>query len=137
MIEINNLTTTLIDKEFLKKVCQKVLKIENKKDFDLSIALVGEVRIRELNRKYKKKDKITDVLSFQYNNSGEIVICLKKIKENAKEFKVSFRYELVRILIHGILHTLGYNHEKSKKEAEKMREKEENYLEKLQITNNK
>ena len=137
MIEINNLTTTLIDKEFLKKVCQKVLKIENKKDFDLSIALVGEVRIRELNRKYRKKDKITDVLSFQYNNSGEIVICLREIKKNAKKTNITPEEELTRALIHGILHFLGYNHEKSKKEAEKMREKEENYLEKLQITNNK
>ena len=122
MVEVNNLTTNKIDEEFLKKVAEKVLAGEKKKT-ELSIALVGQGRIRELNKKYRGKNKVTDVLSFQYDNSGEIVICLREIKKNAKKFKATFKKELTRILIHGLLHVLGYNHET-------MKDKESYYLEK-------
>ena len=133
MIEINNLTTVQVDEEFLKKICQKVLEKENKKDIELSIALVGQGRMRKLNKKYRKKNKVTDVLSFQYNNSGEIAVCLREVKKNAKKTNIIFEEELARVLLHGLLHLLGYDHEKSKIEAEKMREKEESYL--LEIRN--
>jgi len=133
MIEINNLTAVSADDKFLRKICQKILKGENKKDLNLSIALVGETRIIELNKKYKKKNKVTDVLSFQYDNSAEIVICLREVKKNAKKDNITPDKELTKVLIHGLLHILGYDHEKSKIEAEKMREKEESYL--LEIRN--
>lgn len=110
MIEVNNLTTRQVNKDFLNKISKKVLEKENKKDVDLSIALVGEKRIKGLNKKYRRKNRITDVLSFSYNNSGEIVICLKEVKKDAKKFKSIFKKELTRVLIHGILHLLGYNH---------------------------
>jgi len=122
MVEVNNLTTNKINKEFLKKIAEKVLKGEKKK-IKISIALVGQGRIRELNKKYRGKNKVTDVLSFQYDNSGEIVICLREIKKNAKKFKATFKRELTRILIHGLLHVLGYSHET-------MKDKESYYLEK-------
>ena len=102
MIEVNNLTTNRVDKEFLKMVAKKVLTKENRKMVDLSIALVGQGRIKELNKRHRKKNKATDVLSFQYNNSGEVVICLREVKKNAKQFKSTFKKELARVLIHGI-----------------------------------
>lgn len=109
MIEINNLTQKKLDKTFLKRVARKVLQGENKK-IELSIALVGQEKIRELNRKYRKKNKATDVLSFRYDEkTGEIVICPQKTKE------------LPRALIHGILHILGHSHKT-------MKEKEIRYL---------
>jgi ssRNA-specific RNase YbeY (16S rRNA maturation enzyme) len=67
MIEINNLTDRLIDKKSLKTVAQKILNKEERK-LDLSIVLVRPLRIKELNRKYRKKNKATDVLSFLYDN---------------------------------------------------------------------
>ena len=115
MIEINNLTTNKVDEEFLKGLAKKVLEDENKKTMDLSIALVGQGRIRELNKKYRKKNKVTDVLSFQYDRSGEVIICLREVKKNAKKFGAAYKKELARILIHGILHILGYDHERMKK----------------------
>jgi probable rRNA maturation factor len=143
MIEINNLTTNQVDEEFLKKVAEKVLVEENKKG-DLSIALVGQGRIRELNKKYRGKNRVTDVLAFGENakykipdteykiqSLGEIVICLREVKKNAKRFKSTFEKELARVLIHGISHLLGYNHEISEKEAKKMMEKEDYYLKQL------
>ena len=132
MIEVNNLTGFRVNKDFLKKIAQKVLANEKKNKTELSIALVGPSRIKELNKKYRKKDKVTDVLSFIYNkSSGEIAICLQEVKKNAKKFDSIFKKELARVLIHGTLHLLGYDHEGSEKEAEKMRKKEEYYFSKI------
>ena len=133
MIEINNLTTVSVDKKFLKKIERRVLKEEKKGGKDLSIALVGQKKIRELNKNYRKKDKVTDVLSFKYNSSGEIVICPKVVRKNAKKFNSTFKKELARVLIHGILHLLGYDHEKSITEAEKMNKKEKYYMSHLKF----
>ena len=141
MIEINNLTTVQIDEEFFKEITEKVLEGEKKKEADLSIALVGQGRIRELNKRYRGKNRITDILAFPDKEIGlgEVVICLREVKKNAKRFsvveetKVSsspslnfvrsvFEKELARVLIHGILHLLGYDHEKSETEAKKVEE---------------
>ncbi len=126
MIEINNLTASPVDKKFLEKIAGSILKKEKKLDEDLSIALVGSERMRELNKKYRGKNLATDVLSFQYGDSGEVAICLPQVKKNARRFKFTFKKELARVLIHGILHLLGYNHEGSKKTAKEM-EKKQNY----------
>lgn len=141
MIEVNNLTKIDADKRLLLRVAKKVLKGENiEKEIELSIVLAGPGKIKELNRKYRKKNEITDVLSFGEISAGknenflkdlsEIVICPEVVKKNAKINKVSFEKELVRVLIHGILHIAGYDHEKNLGRAKEMREKEEFYLKK-------
>lgn len=128
MIEINNLTTNPVDEEFLKGLVKKVLEGENKEGAGLSIALVGQGRIRELNKKYRGKNRATDVLAFPGDGLGEIIICLREVKKNAKRYRSNSEKELARVLIHGILHLLGYDHEKSEQAAEKMREKEGYYF---------
>lgn len=127
MIEVNNLTTNQIDKKFLIELAKNVLRGENKK-IDVSVVLVGQARIRGLNKKYRGKNKATDVLSFQYDQSGEIVICLKEVKKNTKKSGLTVKKELANVLIHGILHILNYNHEKSVKVAEIMEKKQNYYL---------
>jgi len=114
MIEVNNLTTSQVDEEFLKKVAEIVLGGEKKKNAELSIALIGQGRIRELNKRYKGKNRVTDVLAFPDKEIGlgEVVICLREVKKNAKKFSSTFEKELAQVLIHGILHLLGYGHEK-------------------------
>jgi len=129
MIEVNNLTTSQVDENFVKRIVEGVLKGE-KKQRDISVAFIGEGRMRKLNKKYRKKNKVTDVLTFG-GGLGEIVICLREVKKNAKKFNSSFQEELAQVLIHGVLHLLSYNHEKSKEEEEKMRKKEEYYLQKI------
>ena len=129
MIEVNNLTASQIGKEFLKKVAKKVLKGENKEGLELSIALVGQSRIRKLNKKYRGNDRPTDVLSFPADTGGELIICLSEVKKNAKRYSLTFQEELAKVLIHGVLHLLGYEHEKSATKADRMRKKEEHYLE--------
>ena len=99
----------------MKGLAKKVLKEENKKELELSIALVGQARIKGLNKKYRKKDKPTDVLSFSYGDAGEIVICPEEVRKNAEKYHSTFKKELDRVLIHGIWHLLGYNHREMQK----------------------
>ena len=122
MIEVNNLTTVVIDEDFLKKTAKIVTDGEKKKAIELSIALVGQGRIRELNKRYRGKNRVTDVLSFSYDGSGDIVICLGEVKKNAKRFGTTFKKELAICLIHGILHLLGYDHERAEVEAKEVEE---------------
>jgi len=138
MIEINNLTTNSIDEKFLRKITQKVLEGEGKGESDLSIALIGPGRMRKLNKRYLGKNRATDVLAFGESQIpktllglGEIVICPREVKKNAKRFSEGFGKELATCLIHGILHLLGYDHEKNEKEAEKMEAKQKTYLNQL------
>lgn len=130
MIEINNLTTNPVDEEFLKKVARLVLKGENKEKADLSIAFLGQGRMRELNKRYRGKNRVTDVLAFPNKNMGlgEIVICLREVKKNVKRYKSTFEKELSTCLIHGILHLLRYDHEISEQKAKEMEEKQNQYI---------
>lgn len=141
MITITNLTTNLVDEEYLKSICQKVLKEEGEEEAQLSIALVGQGRMKQLNKKYRGKNRVTDVLAFPSNRTldfvippneetelGEIVLCLPVLKKNAKRFSSTLEKELTISLIHGILHLLGYDHEKNALAARKMEEKQQYYL---------
>ncbi|MFH1837944.1 MAG: rRNA maturation RNase YbeY [Candidatus Kuenenbacteria bacterium] len=129
---VYNQTKQKINKKLIKKIVQEVFKkMKFKEKAEISIIFVGEKKIKQLNKKYRKINKITDVLSFglwklegTQNNFGEIFICYQKIIKQAKIFKHSVFQELKIILIHGILHLLGYDHEK-KRDWEKMREMEE------------
>ena len=136
MVEINNLTNFVVDKKFFIGVAKKVLKGENKGTENLSIAFVRPEEIHKLNKKYRKKDKPTDVLSFEKVSNfkdefAEIIICPQVVRENAKESRLSLKKELSKMLIHGILHTLGYDHEISEAEEERMFRRQEYYLSKI------
>ncbi|MBU2539630.1 rRNA maturation RNase YbeY [Patescibacteria group bacterium] len=130
MITIKNLTKNIVDKKFLERVAKIVLKGENiSKGKDFSIVFVDSSKIKEINRKYRGKNKATDVLSFGELN--EIIICPAEVKKNAKRFGLSFKKELSLILIHGILHLLGYEHEDKEVEARKMEKRQDYYLSKI------
>ncbi len=137
MIEINNLTTSSIDIDFLKKVAQEVLAGESKKESNLSIALINPGKMREINKRYRGESRATDVLAFpelkigslkKIRALGEIIICPQEVKKNAKIHSTNFETELTRVLIHGILRLFGYDHEKNEREAKILEEKEELYL---------
>ncbi|MFA5431393.1 MAG: rRNA maturation RNase YbeY [Candidatus Paceibacterota bacterium] len=134
MIEINNLSKKYkkIDELFLKKVAAKVLRAEgNKKKIELSIAIVNPEEIKKLNKEYREINKPTDVLSFGEigGDISEIVICPEEVEKNGEDFKK----QLTLVLIHGILHLFRYDHEKTKQEAEKMFQKQEEYLSKIKF----
>ena len=120
--EINNLTDFKIDKKFLTKIAEKTLLSVKLKIPELSIVLACDARMRSLNKKYKNKDRVTDVLAFDY---GEIVICLPQAKRQAKEIGNSLEKELGILLIHGILHLAGYN-DQTKQQRERMTKRQDN-----------
>lgn len=111
-----------------------------------SLAFVDNKTIKHLNKTYRSKDKITDVLSFEDNLKnfidspsdqkylGEIVICVPQAKIQAQEIKCSFSNEIARLLIHGLAHLSGFDHDNvSDKIALKMLRFEKKILIKLQI----
>lgn len=100
------------------------------KDYSLSIAYVSEAKSRELNKKFRKKDKATNVLSFALSeNSGELILCKPVIKKEAKEKKFAspkwlwprdrdFENLLGFLVIHGMLHLKGMDHSSTMEKAE-------------------
>jgi probable rRNA maturation factor len=116
MIEINNTTKFKINNKQIKTTAEKFLASRRWQKKDLSIAFIGDTKMRQLNRRYRKQDKTTDVLSFSGDDDffGEIIISPTQIKRQAKENGNSFEGELIFILIHGLLHLAGYNDETEK-----------------------
>lgn len=131
-IEILNLQKREVDLEFLRKVASKLLKNEDK---EISIVLVDEKKIRQLNKKFRREDKPTDVLAFPLGGEfistrdllGEVIISVESAQKEAKKRNHSLKEEIVLLLIHGILHLKGYD-DKRKEEKELMRKKEREIL---------
>jgi len=108
---------------------------------ELSLLLTDNEGIRALNRRYLDRDRPTDVLSFpmwDFNSElrtpnselilGDVVISIEKARKQAEELGVTMDEELSRLLVHGILHLFGFDHEKSSKEAQRMKKEEERLL---------
>jgi len=123
-IEINNRTRHKLDIKLIKTVTARFLREYSSANREVSIALVGDRVMRRLNREYRGRDKVTDVLSFSGEGDyfGEIIIDYAQIKRQAKKFSPSPRAEFIFILVHGLLHLAGYDDksEKGKKEMERL-----------------
>lgn len=132
MIEVNNKTQSRVDEKFLLQVARKVLTGERRAKSGLSIALVGPKKMEELNKKYRKKDKAANVLSFfePELGLGEVILCPHAVKKDAKKYGILFEEALAWMLVHGILHLLGYGHEQER-DARTMEARETRYLRKL------
>ena len=129
-LEINNLTKSGVDEKFLERVAKKILNFLNfEEKSEVSLVIVGEARMRKLNKKHRKRNRVTDVLAFDY---GEIFICLPQAKKQAKKLSHSLKQELATLLIHGILHLAGYNDE-TKIGYNKMVNKQEEIWQKLTL----
>lgn len=129
MLEINNLTKFRVERKSFTQVAKKVLSGENRETENISLAFVTKEEMRKLNKEHRGKDEPTDVLSFEGIN--EVVICPEVVSAYAGSFgetKKELNKEMMMVFIHGILHLLGYDHEKSEKEADIMEEKQNFYL---------
>lgn len=108
-----------------------VVASENKKLGDIIFVFCSDDYLLEKNIKFLKHNSLTDVITFDYSKrekiSGDILISLDRVRENSKIFKVSFLNELYRVMVHGLLHLLGYN-DKNKKDSVLMKYKEDFYL---------
>lgn len=99
-----------VDRKFIRRVVRETLKREAKGG-EVSIVLTDNEYIRELNRKYRSVDRATDVLAFPMDEEilGDIVISVEKANEQALIYRESLKNEVGRLVIHGILHLIGYD----------------------------
>jgi len=117
----------------IEKTAQRILKILHQHQVELSLGLVGNREIQKLNARYRNRNEPTDVLSFPSGETlpagsqilGDVVISVEKAEEQARKRRKTLEQEIESLLIHGILHLLGYDHERSEKDAKIMRRMEE------------
>ena len=123
-LQIQNESTVKMKKAPVKDFLLKVLERLRKDRWEVSILFTGDAFIQKLNREYRGKDEPTDVLSFaQVDNkeafparggrfyAGDIVISMETLAKNANYFNISMNEELKRLLVHGLLHLSGLDHE--------------------------
>jgi len=95
---------------------------------DVSYIFCDDTYLLNINRQYLNHDDLTDIISFDYSESklisGDIFISIERVKENAMKFSVDFKEELLRVMVHGILHFIGFK-DKTEIETELMRKNEE------------
>ena len=105
-----------------------IIQSEDKEPGEINYIFCDDEYLHEINMKYLEHDTLTDIISFDYCIgdliSGDIFISIDRVKENAQEFDVSFKNELLRVMAHGVLHYCGYK-DKSDEEANLMRFKEQ------------
>lgn len=123
-----NIHFDLKGKMRVKRWITDIIKAQGKKVGDISYLFCDDAYLIEVNRAYLNHDTYTDIITFDYVEdnliSGDIMISVERVKENAQLFGSTFDQELHRVIIHGILHLLGQG-DKTAPEAAQMRKKEE------------
>ena len=138
----NRQRVVAIDRAWLRRTAEAVLSAARADGAELSLVLVSDRRMRALNRRYRKKDRPTDVLAFPLHENwgqatfrslspfllGDVVISVPTARRQATERGHGLRDELRRLLVHGVLHLLGYDHERGPRDAALMARKEKAIL---------
>lgn len=119
------------NRRLIKSWINRTIKAEGKKAGELSIIFTTDEFLLELNKKYLKHNYYTDVITFDYGEDniigGDIFVSLERVTENASIYGEDVRKELLRVIIHGVLHLCGYG-DKTPEEKGNMRSKEDLYL---------
>jgi rRNA maturation RNase YbeY len=143
----NRQRVVAIDRAWVRRTAEAVLSAARADGAELSLVLVSDRRMRALNRRYRKKDRPTDVLAFPLHEKwghekrgqatfrtlspfllGDVVISVPTARRQATELGHGLREELRRLLVHGVLHLLGYDHERGPRDAALMARKEKAIL---------
>ncbi len=123
----------LTQKGVIKKWISDVISLEGKTKGNISFIFCNDEYLSKINIEYLKHDTFTDIITFDYTEdnygkiSGDIFISIERVKENAEKLNISFINELHRVMIHGILHLMGYK-DKTKANKIQMRLKEDKCL---------
>ena len=130
MIEIVNRQRARPIPRSLGDFAARALKAIDKADKDATLVFVSDAAIKKLNRQFRGKNYVTDVLSFptqaerfEFENQsflGEVVISLERAAAQAKENGLTFRNEVEQLILHGLLHLCGYDHEKDEGEMNRL-----------------
>ena len=134
-LEINNQENNSLSKKYFEDVILKTVEMSKVKlsgKMDISLAIVSEKEIKRINGIYRKKNEVTDVLSFSdYSGNDrrdifcELIVCFPYVSKAAKEDKVALKKEMAYVISHGVLHCIGFNHSK------KMYEIQDNICQKI------
>tara|TARA_B100001142_G_scaffold330012_1_gene395629 strand:- start:2541 stop:2945 length:405 start_codon:yes stop_codon:yes gene_type:complete len=131
MIDCQFVNTNKIQLKNSIQWIKKVIDLENKILGDIVFVFCNDTYLLSKNIQFLNHNTLTDVITFDYCTknkiTGDILISLDRVKENSTIFKVKFLNELDRVMVHGLLHLLGYK-DKTKKDAEIMKSKENFYL---------
>lgn len=134
MISFNKVETGFVlpDPGKLKSLLKQLIQSEGKSLGDLNYMFVDDKYLLEINQKYLGHDTLTDIITFPLSRSseiisGEIYISIERIKENAVSLNVDFERELKRVMVHGVLHLIGYD-DGTTEEKSLIRSKEDYYL---------
>ena len=124
-----------IDK--LKKIILYIFNEEKSKLDEISVIFVNRNKLSKLKKEYFNKDQYTDVMVFNLENEnspieGEVYISIDDVRLNSKEYNVTFNKEFKRVLLHGILHLIGYNDD-SEIAKQKMTKLEDKYLQEYEL----
>ena len=107
---------------------------EKKVAKEINFIFCKDKYLQKINKKYLQHTDLTDVITFDHSQGkkliSDIYISIERVKENASRFNITFKSEITRVMIHGILHLIGYN-DKSKVEKKLMREMENKFLKKV------
>jgi probable rRNA maturation factor len=145
---INNETDNEITAALESRIeaCARLLLEECEDCYEVGLTIVSEETIRALNREFRDKDEVTDVLSFAlydemdeeeaYIYLGDSVLCYARARSQADDYGHSIERELVYLFAHSLLHMLGYDHE-TEEDRQRMRQKEEETMQKLALTREK
>jgi probable rRNA maturation factor len=111
----------------LRQWLRLILEREKKMEGEIAVVFTGDAYLHEVNRKYLKHDTLTDIITFDNCSddlvSGDILISVERVRENAVKFNVKFDEELRRVIAHGVLHLCGYK-DKIGSDKQTMRRKE-------------
>ncbi|NDE04728.1 MAG: rRNA maturation RNase YbeY, partial [Flavobacteriia bacterium] len=120
-----------VSKKELKRFVKELVAHEGKQLKELSLVFTDDEYLLEVNKQYLNHDYFTDVITFDYsdfpNVSGDVMISLDRVKDNAQSMNLDFETELYRVVFHGTLHLCGYK-DKKKEDAATMRSKEDFYI---------
>lgn len=131
-------TSRAIDEPALRRLIARILKSEACCQYDLTLIFTDSAHLRRLNRRFRSIDRVTDVISFammegaggefsHQRDLGDIYISIPRARRQARDYHTTFEDELCRLVTHGLLHLLGYDHVKPH-QACRMRQREERYL---------
>lgn len=125
---------TLADKNLITHWIIDTIKNENHNPGEINFIFTSDKYLLHINKQYLSHNYFTDIITFNYCHdktiSGDIFISIETVENNSTRFGVTFKDEILRVIIHGVLHLIGYN-DQSDEEKELMRKKENEYLDRL------
>lgn len=131
LFHTEDISHTFSNKKIIRSWINKVSNKHHKEVGDINYIFCSDAIILEINKQFLNHDYYTDIISFDYSEenfiSGDIYISIDTVKSNALKYEVLFKDELHRVIIHGVLHFLGFK-DKTKTDAEKMRRLENESL---------